>query len=134
MYLCVSLLPERAQEGPFTMVIQERSQHDTYILEGSGRMDFKARHVFQAAMKAAQASEASHIVFDLSGITFIDSAGLALIILANRECVERNVTYSLCQPQGSVKDVFELTNMIKHMTVFDTLKCALSHQPRTVLL
>ena len=115
------------------MVIEETFQNGVYILEGSGRMDFKTRHVFQNAIKTALASETSHIVFNLSGISFIDSAGLALFVLANRECGEHNVQLSLCQPQDTVKDILELTTMNKHMTVFDTLKCALSHQPRAVL-
>ncbi len=37
-------------------------------------MDFKAQHVFQNTMKTARASGAPHIVYNLSGITFIDSA------------------------------------------------------------
>lgn len=113
------------------MVIQERSQHGCYILEGSGRMDFKARHVFQCAMKTAQASGASRIVFDLREVSFIDSAGLALLVLAKRGCGELNVRFSLCQPQNTVSDVLELTNMQKHLTIFETLETALSstHTP-----
>ncbi len=115
------------------MVIQETIQNGMYILDGTGRMDFKARHVFQNAMKAARASEATHIVFDLSNVPFIDSAGLALIILASRECEEQKIKYSVCQPQKSVKDIFELTNLAKHISIFDTLQSALSHQHRSVL-
>lgn len=115
------------------MVIQETFENGMYILEGSGRMDFKARHVFQNAMKTARASGASHIVFNLSEITFIDSAGLALIILATRGCGECNVRFSLCQPGDTVKDVLRLTNMEKHIAIFDTLEASRSHKHRPVL-
>ncbi|MDH5429929.1 MAG: STAS domain-containing protein [Nitrospirota bacterium] len=113
------------------MVIQERSQQGCCILEGSGRMDFKARHAFQVAMKTAQTSGAAHIVFDLKEVSFIDSAGLALLVLANRGCEERNVRFSLCQPQNPVKDVLELTNMGKHFPISESLETALlfTHQP-----
>ena len=115
------------------MVIQESSQSGAYILEGSGRLDFKARHMFQTAMKAAQTSKESHIVFDLSDVTFVDSAGLALLILANRESKEHNVLFSLCQPRDTIKEVFELTNMAKHVSIFNSMADALSHKQQPVL-
>ncbi|MDH5585721.1 MAG: STAS domain-containing protein [Nitrospirota bacterium] len=114
------------------MVIQERLQQGCYILERSGRMDFKAGHMFQSAMKTVQASGVSHIVFDLREVSFIDSAGLALLILANRGCRELNVRFSLCQPQHSAGDVFELTNMRKHLTIVGTVESALSSTSQSI--
>ncbi len=109
------------------MVIQQTSQKEACILESSGHIDFNARNDIHNAMKTAMASGSRHILFNLKGITFIDSAGLGLLMLASKECNTANVRFSLCQPEKYVKDVLALTNINQQIPIFDSLEQALSH-------
>jgi len=107
------------------MLIHQTTQNGNYILQSNGRMDFKARKAFQSATQAAHASEAHHIVVNLKDVSFIDSAGLALLLLAGKECIEKNVRFSLCQPQGYVNNILNVARVKTQFPVFDTLEEAL---------
>ena len=110
-------------------MIPTKSQNGAYILEGSGRIDFHKRKDFQIAIKKSMDSGSKHIVFNLKDVTFIDSAGLGLLLIAAKECHNSNIRFLLCQPNGYVKDVLDLANIEKQIPIIATLEMALSNRP-----
>jgi anti-anti-sigma factor len=52
----------------------------------SGELDIATVSVLEPVMLAAEATDADTIVLDLSGLTFIDSTGLRLVLDANDRC------------------------------------------------
>ena len=64
------------------MHVAERIQDDTLVLMISGRVTFYSRKVFQAIVNSAQLSGAKHIMFNLQGVTFMDSTALGGLALA----------------------------------------------------
>ena len=111
-------------------MIHETSQNGVCILEGSGRLDFHKRKEFQKSIKQSLESGSQHIVFNLKVLTYIDSAGLGLLLLAAKECQQSNVRFSLCKPEDYVKDVLDLANMESQIPIFETLEKALSYKPQ----
>ena len=65
----------------------------------------------QATLECALDSGASAIVIDLSRVTFIDAAGLGLIIRARRSAKERGATLGVCGVEGQVAHVFALAGL-----------------------
>ncbi len=112
------------------MMIQETSQNGTTILEGSGRLDFNTRKEIQNAVKSAIASGSRSIVFSLKDVSYIDSAGLGILLLASKGCNQSNVSFSLCAIEGYVNNVLDIGNIKQQIPIFDSLGQALSHRPR----
>ncbi len=92
----------------------------TWELEFSGKLNFQARQAYQQAINQAQAASPRHVIFNLTGVTYIDSAGLGLLTLTHKKFTESGILVSITSPQGSVKDVLELTNMGKKFPIYDS--------------
>lgn len=58
-----------------------------------------------------------HLVLDLSGVTFIDSAGLRSMIRAQRLCEQVDGSLVLRAPRPSTMRVLEITGLTDELTV-----------------
>ena len=56
------------------------------------------------------------LLLDLSGLTFMDSTGMSVLLNARRRLTRQGRTMAIVCPAGPVHRVFQLTNMV------DTLK------------
>jgi len=71
------------------------------------------------------------IVLDLSDCTFIDSSGIALIILGSREAEAADGAgpappLIVCGLRGQVRRILQLTGVLDHIVAVDTREEALS--------
>ena len=63
--------------------IQTVRRDDTAVIELTGEFDLAHSPQLEAAILDAEASEMGRIVIDLSGLTFVDSSGLAVLLAAD---------------------------------------------------
>ena len=77
------------------MHVAERIQDDILVLMISGRVTFYSRKVFQAIVSNARHSGAKHIMFNIQGVTFMDSTALGGLALAYLNLKECDLTMSL---------------------------------------
>jgi anti-anti-sigma factor len=61
------------------------------------------------------------VIFDLSGVDYIDSAGIGIIALASGKLRESGGTLSLVAPQGRALQLINLTQMNLIVKVYPTL-------------
>ncbi|GAB3465470.1 STAS domain-containing protein [Actinophytocola sediminis] len=71
------------------------------------------------------ASVPSPLVVDLSGLTFIGSAGLALLVDLNNQCVERGVLLALVATGSVVPRAIQVTALDQVFSVHASLDDAL---------
>ncbi len=64
----------------------------------------------EAAVQAAEATHAQQIVIDLSGVTFMDTAGLHPLLRADARSRADSNRLGLVRGSRRVQRVFELTN------------------------
>jgi anti-anti-sigma factor len=69
-----------------TLSIVSERRAQTHYVAPSGELDIATVSVLEPVMLAAEATDADTIVLDLSGLTFIDSTGLRLVLDANDRC------------------------------------------------
>jgi len=91
--------------------ITEQVEGDRIILSLSGRFDFRARQPFQASIDQAKRSKPKQIILNFSKVPFINSAGLALLILTYKDLKECNVSLSCEISQGYVWQVLTLAHI-----------------------
>jgi anti-anti-sigma factor len=70
-------------------------------LELTGELDLTGTEPVEQAVDAALAAGASEILLDLSGTTFIDSAGVGALLAAQRRTDRGGATFRLNSPRGS---------------------------------
>lgn len=83
---------------------------------------FEGRWTFKDHAKAVEIAgelndmNADRCVFDLSGVEFMDSAALGMLLLINKTAEARKTTIELRGAKGQLYDLFKLARMDK---VFD---------------
>ena len=92
------------------MHVAERIHNETLVLMISGRLTFYSRKVFQAIVNSARMSGAKHIMFNVQGVTFMDSTALGGLALAYLNLKECDLEMSLVGPQQPVKTLLDEAN------------------------
>jgi len=83
----------------------------TVALEG--RLDFAAERQFQELLADLVVSHKRRILFDLSGLSHIDSVGLGLLYIAREDLGNVNIALALLRPRETVLRMLELTETTK---------------------
>jgi anti-sigma B factor antagonist len=73
----------------------------------------------------AGADDVRTVVMDMSGVNFMDSSGMGLLIAMLKRMGERGGALRLANLQRSVRMVFDITRTTKVFKIFDTLEDAL---------
>lgn len=63
-----------------------------------------------------------HIVVDLGAVSFIDSAGLGVLIGLLKRVAARGGDVRLARPQSAVRLVLEITRVTRVFTIFPTVE------------
>lgn len=75
----------RSMSGEPLSIRSER-QGDTHVVAPAGELDIATAKLLEDELAAAAASAAPVIVLDLSGLTFMDSTGLRIVLDFNERC------------------------------------------------
>lgn len=59
----------------------------------------------------------SELVFDLTDVTYVSSAGLRVLLLAHKKMVQAGGKMTITHPQEAVRRVFTLTGFAKILTI-----------------
>jgi anti-sigma B factor antagonist len=85
------------------------------VVRITGELDMSSAPGIRAAMERVLVSEPTRIVLDLSGLEFVDSSGLAVLLQA----AERAPDIVLRNPTGIVRRVIEATGLEATLPVED---------------
>jgi anti-anti-sigma factor len=81
----------------------------TNCVSMTGEFTFADHPAFQGILKQLNDGRGRPVVFDMTGLDFIDSAGLGMLILARDEAKKLGSAIRLRGPQGQVKRIFAVT-------------------------
>ena len=91
------------------------------ILDLSGEIDVgQAPKLREVLMELLENNE-GRLLIDMSDVVYIDSAGLSVLIAANRKAQNLSGMFGLSNPQKPVQQVFKLTRMNKVFQIFPTV-------------
>jgi anti-anti-sigma factor len=91
------------------------------IVHLDGRFDFGARKDFKEAVEQAT-QEGTPIVLNLEKVTFVDSSALGLLVICHQNLKNKNIPFYLVNPQTYVKQVLDLANIGKMISVYPTVE------------
>lgn len=111
------------------MEFSQASYADVRVINVKGRVDHANADQFKTQLwpiLASSAASGEKLLLNLSGLEYISSAGLRVLMLAARELKARQGTLVVCEPQPVVKEIFEISRFNVVFRVYPELKAALA--------
>ena len=110
------------------MQIATRQFADTLVVRPSGRVDHRSAAQFEAALMPllAQAGAAnSALVLDFSGVEYISSVGLRVLMIAAEKMRSQQARFAVAALQTVVAEIFAISRFHRILLVCTTLEDAL---------
>ncbi|MCW7470610.1 STAS domain-containing protein [Leptospira kanakyensis] len=90
-----------------------------------GNLDVHNTHKIEKDLMAIVGAAGKPVIFNLSDVPFISSAGLRLLVTTLRLCQEQKISISICGLQPAVEKVFDIIGMQQLFTIYPDLDSAL---------
>jgi anti-sigma B factor antagonist len=90
------------------------------VVAPTGELDISGATVLDAELhRLATDAGLSAVVLDLRGLSFMDSSGLRLVVLADMRARDAGRRFALVRGQETVHRVFEITRMSERLDFVD---------------
>ena len=98
---------------------------DAVVVRRSGELDLYNAHEVRNALVEQAAGEPERVVVDLSGVEFIDSTALGVLIEARTKLANRR-SFLLAAPGRETHRALQISGLDQHLAVHDTVEAALA--------
>lgn len=102
------------------MRVAARDEGGVTVLEVSGELDGRTAPAFQEQVLSGLAPGA-RVLLDLTGVSFLSSAGLRALLLAHREATGRSARLALVGLSDDLRATMSATGFLKFFTVRESL-------------
>ena len=108
------------------MELTTRLQDDGLtILKLVGRMDIEGTEQVDLKLNVATAQDRAYVIADLSGVDFMSSIGIGVLVRVAKMIRRRGGNLVLFKPQPVVRLVLEKTGIPELLSIHDSLDAAL---------
>jgi anti-anti-sigma factor len=112
------------------MDLSPRRLAETVVLTLRGRIDHATAEEFRNALwpwlQTGGDGQATRFVLDLSGVEYISSAGLRVLMLATKYARSRGDALAVAELQPLVQEIFEISKFTLLFPVFSTVRQAVA--------
>lgn len=102
------------------MIPSEKTRNKVLVLKPEGRLDSNTINAAEAEMFSYLEKGETRIVIDLSGLDYISSSGLRLVLMMGKRLSLKGGKLALCGLKPQIREVFEISGFISIITVLDT--------------
>lgn len=95
------------------MQFRVKEEGGTVQVALEGQLNFAANEDFQALLTQLGGFKNKTVIFEMAGLTHIDSVGLGLLYIAREDLSEVGATITLAHPRDNVFRMLELTEAQK---------------------
>jgi len=114
-----------ANEGDATPVAGVEERDGAVVVRLAGELDLYNAHAVREQLLAAADRGPERLVVDLSGLTFIDSTGLGVLIEARTHLPNRRA-FLLAAPGLETRRALEISWLDRHFSVHDSVDGAMA--------
>lgn len=107
-------------------IMEQEKIGSVTIVRLSGRLDAKAANDIKEKMYALEFGKDGKVLLNLSGVSFIDSSGLGLVVSTFRRLREQGGDLVLCGLTPPVRTIFELTRLHRVFDIYEDEQQALA--------
>lgn len=109
--LCAALASDEAQPGTTAMTITKSINGDTLVLAIAGRLDTTTSSQLSSELNTTYAEKAYNLVFDLSQLDYISSAGVGALLMWAKRAAASGSSVEITGAAGLVEDVLRMTGL-----------------------
>jgi anti-sigma B factor antagonist len=106
--------PVGAQEH---LGVDLRHEQDRVVLRLTGELDLASTPILERALEDAEIGKAPLVVLDLDGLSFVDSTGLRVILLAHERSRELDQEFAITPGSPQVQRLLSITSVTDHLRV-----------------
>jgi anti-anti-sigma factor len=107
------------QDGRPNFSVAMTRDGDTVTIATAGELDLDNVERYREVIEAAETSDATRIVIDLSALDYIDSSGLAAVLVAGRRSDLAGQRLFVRAGHGEVRRLLELTALDQTLNLID---------------
>jgi anti-anti-sigma factor len=107
------------------MKIDHQDKDGVICLTIDGRLDADSAPEAEATVKGFLKAGSQRLLFDLSQMDYISSAGLRVILMAIKELRSKSGKVVLCGLTPYVKEVFDVSNFSSIIPIADSVEAGL---------
>jgi anti-anti-sigma factor len=104
--------------SPGLLQVTVEPLEDSRVVRATGEIDLTTITVLRRELYAAR-EEAVTVLLDMSGVTFIDSSGLHLLLEASHSSAESDWGFFVVRPSDVVKRLIEISGTADLLTMVD---------------
>jgi anti-sigma B factor antagonist len=106
------------------MEIQQQAQGAVTVLKPVGPLVSSDAETFRSRALDVARAALGRLVLDASGIPYVDSRGIEVLLDVTDELSASGRVLKLCAPNGTVKEVLDLTGAAESFEYFDDVTSA----------
>jgi len=106
------------------MKIETTQSGDTTTATVSGRVDSVNASDFEKELANIADSGATNIILDCSGLSYISSAGLRVLLITIRKLNQAGGKLGLANVNSNIQEVLEVSGFVMLTKVFDSVAAA----------
>lgn len=106
------------------LALESRDLGDWSVVAATGEVDLYTAPQLREAIVGLVDGGRHRIVVDLSGVEFLDSTGLGVLVVGLKRCREHDGDLALVAPQDPVHKVLTITRLDKVFSIHDTVERA----------
>lgn len=115
------------EQGVYRLTLEMELRRRTLIVRLTGELDHHTADLLRSTVEAELDKEvASSVLLSLSGLSFMDSSGLGVILGRYRRLNQMGGKMAACCLNPQVQRIFELSGLTRVISVYDTEEAALS--------
>jgi anti-sigma B factor antagonist len=107
-----------------TVAIEQRS--GCAVVTIAGELDIYAVNGVRTTLSDLLTDGATRVVADLTGVSFMDSSGLGVLVMAHKTARVRRGAFALVCDDGLVRRLITLTGLVHVLRVFDSVDAAVA--------
>lgn len=94
------------------------------LVTPQGDVDMSRSPALRQALRVAQSKRPDRLIVNLTGVSYMDSSGLATLVEAKRSAKAGETEVVLCGMTDKVRAIFEIAKLDRFFTIVDTLENA----------
>jgi len=104
--------------------ISTRQSNDHFVVVVSGEVDVFTSEELDAALSSAIEEGNHNLVVDLSGVEFLDSTGLGVLVKALKRVREHDGSLAVVATEDRITKVFRITGLDSAIGLHDSVESA----------
>ncbi len=106
--------------------IQSETVDDKTIMSLRGDVDLGGAPELRAILSPILESDNPRLLIDLSGVNFMDSTGVGIIVNAFNRVREKQGAIAFCTPTPRVHRVLQISGLLTKLPLYETREAALT--------